>query len=339
VLYAPTWRENGSGDTNDTIRGYLDVCTALSSRADIMSTYQFLVKPHTRIYMKLTDAEKRSGMFVPHSIDPNELLSVVDVLISDYSSIYFDFLQTGRPILFYVPDLDEYRENRGLCFKPEELPGPFTSDIRVLGDFIQDIDKISARYNETYLSAKSWSCKHDDGQVSRRIIDVIFEGRADYNIIDDFHDGKKKVLLYVGVLRPGEGYVEGFGEGFGEGYVEDSGEGYVELSGIVDDIDYEKFDVTVFSLPGSDNGVLGNLASGIRVMQHIGEFVQADLEAECKRCFGGTSFDYAVDISRRDTPFKDVLPYAAGSVLSKEGFISMKAVSSVPSGEFIKNSG
>ena len=43
----------------------------------------------------------------------NELLAVVDLLITDYSSIVFDFLPTGKPVSMYTYDLDEYQERTG----------------------------------------------------------------------------------------------------------------------------------------------------------------------------------------------------------------------------------
>ena len=52
--------------------------------------------------------------FIPATMDTNEILSVTDVLISDYSSIFYDFMLTGKPILFYVPDAENFEDYRGL---------------------------------------------------------------------------------------------------------------------------------------------------------------------------------------------------------------------------------
>ena len=61
--------------------------------------------------------------FIPATMDTNEILSVTDVLISDYSSIFYDFMLTGKPILFYVPDAENFEDYRGLYFGFDKLPG------------------------------------------------------------------------------------------------------------------------------------------------------------------------------------------------------------------------
>lgn len=61
-----------------------------------------------------------------HQVDFYEVLNAVDALITDYSSIYFDFLLLDRPVLFAAPDVDEYRSRRGFMLEPYDLwtPGP-----------------------------------------------------------------------------------------------------------------------------------------------------------------------------------------------------------------------
>lgn len=70
---------------------------------------QVLIKPHQAVFDKIKDDEKLKGCLVSPRLDTNEVLSVTDVLVSDYSSIFFDFLVTDRPIMFYIPDLEEYK--------------------------------------------------------------------------------------------------------------------------------------------------------------------------------------------------------------------------------------
>lgn len=61
-----------------------------------------------------------------HGIDLYEVLNAVDVLVTDYSSVYFDFLLLDRPMVFTQPDVDEYRSRRGFLLEPVEqwTPGP-----------------------------------------------------------------------------------------------------------------------------------------------------------------------------------------------------------------------
>lgn len=69
-------------------------------------------------------------------------MSAVDILISDYSSIFLDYMALDRPVLFYIPDLDSYKEKRGLDIKPEDLPGPYSNNLVDVADYINHIDEI-----------------------------------------------------------------------------------------------------------------------------------------------------------------------------------------------------
>ncbi len=71
--------------------------------------YQVLVKPHQIVYYHIKDTVGITGQYIPATVDTNELLRATDVLISDYSSIYFDYLVSKKPILFFIPDLAEYK--------------------------------------------------------------------------------------------------------------------------------------------------------------------------------------------------------------------------------------
>ena len=76
--------------------------------------YQIFVKLHQIEYHYMKENSMETGdaqtKFIPATMDTNEILSVTDVLISDYSSIFYDFMLTGKPILFYVPDAENFED-------------------------------------------------------------------------------------------------------------------------------------------------------------------------------------------------------------------------------------
>lgn len=93
--------------------------------------YQVLVKVHPFVYKTALKYKELKPYLIPDSFDTNELLSVVDLLITDYSSIFFDFLVTDNPIIFYSPDYEEYKNDRGFYIKPDVLPGPSVFDTEI----------------------------------------------------------------------------------------------------------------------------------------------------------------------------------------------------------------
>ena len=86
-----------------------------------------LLKVHQQVYEFAQAQPELRAVLVPNEIATNEVLGVTDVLVTDYSSIFFDFLATGRPVVFFTPDLDEYAGYRGFYLDRDELPGPGAS--------------------------------------------------------------------------------------------------------------------------------------------------------------------------------------------------------------------
>lgn len=120
ILYAPTWRGNQEsiGDmTADIIRYSTEIQDGLPEG------YQLLVKAHQIAYDKIKNNSKVKDILVPNDVDTSELLSVTDVLITDYSSIFFDYLVTGKPVFLFAYDLEEYEADRGLLMPINSVPG------------------------------------------------------------------------------------------------------------------------------------------------------------------------------------------------------------------------
>ena len=195
ILYAPTWRGTlsdiqGGADELEEVREAL--AGGLTSEE-----YQILIKPHQYHYSKLTREQKASGRYIPRQFNANRLLAAVDILISDYSSIFFDFLVTDRPVLFHVPDLAQYSADRGIYFAPDELPGPVTAEAADLAGWINDLPATIAMHADRYARLKALSCADEDGQASRRVIDVVFGHRELPGTLSLLDPGKKRVLLHV----------------------------------------------------------------------------------------------------------------------------------------------
>ena len=129
----------------------------------------------------------------------------MDILISDYSSIFFDFLITGRPIVFYVPDLKEYESGRGLYVPVNTLPGIVSSDLDEVASSLDAICKNRKEYCDFYKpqldEMNRWCTYNDDGLSTQRLINIIFKdytylSSRNQDIIKLLMKGRKK-FLYV----------------------------------------------------------------------------------------------------------------------------------------------
>ena len=316
ILYAPTWRGASVAKVVNDANEYR-LLEETMYKALGSDEYQVLIKPHPFVYRGLSEEQKASGRYIPSYVDTNELLSVVDILISDYSSIYFDFMMTGRPILFYIPDLEEYSAERGLYFKPEELPGPSTNDLDELGELVKSLETVKTQYSQIYEQTKKWAIEHDNGSVGQKIIDIVFKDKKQYNIIQGIDNKKTKILFYAGEFA-----VNGLTEVF--------------LT-FVNNMDYDKYDVTICCMYKNMKNV-ERITSNARIlmryytytatlkefynMQNVFRFglvskhtKKADIvfRRDFVRCFGNAQFDYAVDFSGYGVFFAALLSQAIGA--------------------------
>ena len=175
VLYAPTWRDNqyyASGRYRFDFR--LDLERAWQELGD---DHVILVRGHHHMADDVP-AGPRPGFAVNVTRYPDisELFLVSDVLVTDYSSVMFDFAPTGKPMLFFTYDLEQYRDNlRGFYFDFEtEAPGPLLATSDEVISAIGDLGPVAARYHGAYAAFAAKFCPLDDGKASARACDRIF---------------------------------------------------------------------------------------------------------------------------------------------------------------------
>jgi len=108
--------------------------------------------------------------------DGTELMVAADVLVTDYSSMMFDFANTGRPMLFFTYDLAAYQEEiRGFYFDfAAQAPGPLLATSEALAEALADVDAVSAAHAERYRAFAAAFCELDDGRAAARVVDAIF---------------------------------------------------------------------------------------------------------------------------------------------------------------------
>ena len=178
LLYAPTFRD--SGDTSPFDIDFDAVIDALEERFG--GTWIVLTRMHFHDRAKMMRSRGRYSdrMFnVTSYIDMQELLTVVDAGITDYSSWCCDYVLTGRPCFLYTPDLEEYERTRGFYYPLWETPFPISFNNSQLVEDISKFDEeVYAKRCAVFLKARG---SFEDGQAAKRVVDKIVEiveGRA-----------------------------------------------------------------------------------------------------------------------------------------------------------------
>ncbi len=174
ILYAPTWRD----DQHDSLAGFTYKMNVdfdkLSEK--LSDKYIILFRAHYLI-SNTFDFEKYSGFIfdVSHYDDINELYVISDMLVTDYSSVFFDYANLRRPIVFYMYDYEFYKDElRGFYISVDELPGSIVTTDDDLIREILDTD-VSFEYDSRYQSFNNkYNCL-DDGKAAQRVVNRLFQ--------------------------------------------------------------------------------------------------------------------------------------------------------------------
>jgi CDP-glycerol glycerophosphotransferase len=168
VLYAPTWRENAKSAIGYEKVLYLDAAAVTAVRHDVT----VLVRGHANTAARgAVDAGDRV-LDVTSYPDITRLYLAADVLVTDYSSVLFDFTLTDKPMLFLVPDLEEYRDRlRGFYFDLEEIaPGPL---LRTTDEVLTHLDDDPEVHAAARRRMRERFAPHDDGHAAERLVDAV----------------------------------------------------------------------------------------------------------------------------------------------------------------------
>ena len=175
ILYAPTWRDN----QHTTGVGYTYNLNIDFDRLKEKLENEYVIIFRTHYFVSNSfDFEKYKGFIfnMSNHDDVNDCYILSDIIITDYSSVFFDYANLKRPMLFYMYDLDEYQGKlRDFYFGLDELPGPIVKTQDELEQEILNIDKYEERYKEKYIAFNSKFNYLDSGNCSKNVIDRIFK--------------------------------------------------------------------------------------------------------------------------------------------------------------------
>jgi CDP-glycerol glycerophosphotransferase len=177
ILYAPTFRDT---DTTGNNKFVFDIKMDLHRMKERLGDeYVILLRMHVVISNKLTIPEELNTFVYNASKYPEiqELSLISDILITDYSSVMFDFANTNQPMLFFTYDFQEYKNNiRGFYMDFEdEAPGPFVYNTEDIIYSIENIQRIKENYRAKYDAFQQKYCVLEDGFASKRIVDQLFK--------------------------------------------------------------------------------------------------------------------------------------------------------------------
>lgn len=310
VLYAPTWKGDSFSAPEDDARELFNTVQGLQARLG-EDEYIVLLKTHQVVHRFAASNPTLARALVPNDTPTNTVLGLSDILITDYSSIFFDFLASDRPIVFFTPDAADYSGSRGTYMATEQLPGASCSTLDELSAAVAEAgcaDEAASDAHARYAQWKERFVTHEDGHSSQRVIDIVFRGDIDNPRVTSLsEDGRTSLLLHLGGMRSN---------------------GITSAAmNLLNGIDHTKYDVSVIMMRPRGAQQKANLA---RIDPHVRQFHRSggmngsrlshvrrklmDLRhkpldptnsaaqqefwnAEWRRCFGQSHFDAVIDFS------------------------------------------
>lgn len=191
IAYMPTWRGTGRSidiekqaeKTKDVVR---DIANTLNDDEVLYVNLHFLLGdidfsdiPNVRTF--------------PKNVETYEFLAVCDTLITDYSSVMFDYALTGKKVVLYMYDYDEYLADKGFYFDIKTLPFSKAYDINELKKTIHSKD-INPKIDNKFIGEHM-------GEASLRLIDLMVNGARSELNLEDYENNQKSDVYYAGSLN------------------------------------------------------------------------------------------------------------------------------------------
>lgn len=201
IVYMPTWRGLLS-DSVSSSKKFINDLYELFDYLDekLCGDIKLWVNLHAMISVEIDLSRYKNIELISKDVNIYEFLSTSDGLITDYSSILFDFSLSKKPIIIYAPDISIYSRERGVYMDLDALPFPI---FLVKNELVECINKLKDKsYCEdlvdlNYLRFIEKYCSFDDGFSTERVCDKFFNNDI---LLKSQKQEKLKILIYVGPL-------------------------------------------------------------------------------------------------------------------------------------------
>lgn len=197
ILWLPTYRKSIVGAIREDGKvdsfGAVDVLNRNIEQTDEILNkkgYVLIIKPHpmdiinqidfpesTRIRVIKQDELDKAG------IELYELMAESDVLLTDYSSAFIDYLILERPIAFVCDDIETYEDTRGFCFNPPRnyLPGELITNYSQFENYLEYLDEINNKWKSKLHEIKGLFISHADSCSCERVVNSVFGISSELN--------------------------------------------------------------------------------------------------------------------------------------------------------------
>ena len=178
IVYMPTWRG------------------LMTKKKQDEQFKEIIEKMHILVQKDLKFGDFKHIKNFPSGMEAYEVLNIADVLVTDYSSVFFDFANTKKKIALYTYDEEEYMSSRGFYYSLNELPFPKTYTPKEL------LNEINTPKNYDDAEFLKKFCTYDNIEAPKALVDYVLEGKESKYVKPEKlkHNGKDNTLIYGSTL-------------------------------------------------------------------------------------------------------------------------------------------
>lgn len=192
-IYMPTWR--GLLTKKETAKLLFSIAYFMKPLDNMLTDNQVLyIKLHPFVGKEMDFSGYKHIKAYPDQYDAYAFMNMCDCLITDYSSVFFDFANTGKKVILFAYDETEYIEERGLYLDLKDLPFPIVKTAKQLAE---ELNK-PKEYDDTEFLKRC--CTYDAPDAASRICRHVIKGEKVCKEMKLEHSGKENILLYSSTL-------------------------------------------------------------------------------------------------------------------------------------------
>lgn len=188
-IYMPTWRGLLTKKESDKL--LFSIAYFMKPLDRMLTDDQvFYIKLHPFVEKEMDFSEYKHIKPYPSEYDVYEFMNICDCLVTDYSSVFFDFANTRKKVVLFAYDEAEYMQQRGMYMQLNELPFPIAKTAEQL---MEELNK-PKEYDDTEFLKRC--CTYDGPNAAERICQHVILGKKVCKEMSIYDPKKEKVLLY-----------------------------------------------------------------------------------------------------------------------------------------------
>lgn len=191
--YMPTWRGNLRNIHSELITDQLEYYFMQLDKS-LHDDEIFFVRLHPFVSNNIDYTKYKHIKTFPAGYEPYDILNMCDCMVTDYSSVLFDFANSRKKMVFFVYDKELYMDERGVYVSMETFPYP---QVRTVDELLHEL-RTPKNYDDTEFCEKF--CQYDDVDVANKVCRHVIKGEKVCKELTAEKNGKENVLIYAGAL-------------------------------------------------------------------------------------------------------------------------------------------